>query len=76
MRDTPATSRRSRALDGSVCPACGKIRYYTRHGAKTDAARVRGRGGPKLRPYECGGFWHLTSQPAAALTWYRERGRT
>ena len=55
------------------CPACGKIRFESRRDAKADAARQAGVGGPQqLRAYQCGDYWHLTSQDAATRTAYRE----
>lgn len=43
--------------DTGRCPACGKIRYFTRRGAKAAARRAHP-GDHGLRPYQCGTYWH------------------
>ena len=53
---------------------CGKVRYESRRLARLSAREIRGRGGAKMRAYECGGFWHLTSQSTARTTWFRKAG--
>jgi hypothetical protein len=57
--------------------ACGKIRYTSKAAAKAAARQMRGRGkgGNRMRAYQCGGFWHLTSQSTTATTHFRERHR-
>ena len=52
------------------CPACGKVRYYTRKAAR--AARRTIPGSHARRVYACGEFFHLTSATAAqARQWRR-----
>ena len=56
--------------------ACGKIRYLDKAPAKAAARQIRGRGkgGGRMRAYQCpGGFWHLTSQSTARTTRFRQR---
>ena len=72
QRDRPA--EKMTTGQGSPCPDDGKIRYYTRKQAKAEAARIRGKGHGgqgKLRVYQCGEFWHLTSQAAETVAFYR-----
>lgn len=54
--------------------ACDKRRYYTRREARRVAREIRGRGvSVKMRAYECGGFWHLTSASARETVYLRRR---
>ena len=58
------------------CPApCGKVRFITRRQAKAAAKRFHSE--PRhMRVYRCPdgtGFFHLTTQDAATVAWYRER---
>lgn len=50
--------------------AChGKARYATRTEAKAEAKKIRGKGGPRFKTYECPfypGHWHLASLPGHA----------
>jgi hypothetical protein len=46
-----------------TCPDCGKVRYRTRADAR--AARRQLSGDRPRRVYQCGDYWHLTSQDAA-----------
>ena len=50
------------------CPTCGKMRYASKHDAKTAIRRLPSRDG-KLRAYRCGpdGPWHIGHTPAALL---------
>ena len=67
-------TRRDQPAEGTrfTCAACGKYSYLSRRDA-TRAARQRPRRpGSKLRPYQCGAYWHLTSQPTGTLTGWRE----
>ena len=58
------------------CPDCGKVCYLSRKDARRAATQVTGRRhGSKLRVYRCGRYWHLTSQPTATLTAYRDYGK-
>ena len=57
-----------------TCPGCGKLAYSSRDQAKR-AAKAHKNQGRKLRPYRCGDLFHLTSMPAAAVGYYRERGQ-
>jgi hypothetical protein len=52
------------------CEVCRKPRYLSRKAART-AQRQAGSGA--VRVYECGGYWHWTTQDAATVTAYRER---
>jgi hypothetical protein len=63
-------SRQREAL--STCP-CGK-RAYTSRAVARRAARVL-YPGRKMRVYECPAapWWHLTSQDAGRVAWWRER---
>jgi ribosomal protein L32 len=54
----------------SACPDCGKVRYPSRRAAKQVAMRVYQ--DRRMRAYQCGGFFHLTSGTAAAAAWHRE----
>lgn len=69
--------RKSGAIYGTgtsanVCPRCGlsKQSFATRRKAKDVARLVEGK---KLRVYQCGPYWHLTSAPAEAVARGRAR---
>jgi hypothetical protein len=57
---------------GWTCAECGKVCYLTRRAALRAARRLPRRPGSKYRAYQCGAYWHLTSQPTAVLTGWRE----
>jgi hypothetical protein len=72
-------SVQSRPFDnaGSVgwCAVCKKPRYLSRKAARTAQRQARSIGTGAVRVYECGGYWHWTTQDAATVTAYRERSQ-
>jgi hypothetical protein len=52
-----------------VCPACGKHMYASKKGAKMDARRLFP--GSLMRVYQCGAYWHFTSQTTQQITKWR-----
>lgn len=52
-----------------TCPDCGKRAYETRPQAERTARRVYPN--QTMRVYQCGRWWHLTSQNAETVQWYR-----
>ncbi|GAA4189982.1 hypothetical protein GCM10022252_27530 [Streptosporangium oxazolinicum] len=48
----------SARLNLGRCPDCGRVRYETRAKARRAARRTLHRG-THMRPYACGGYWHL-----------------
>ena len=55
-----------------TCAACGKRGYASRDQAEKAARLLHP--GERMRAYQCGPLWHLTSQDAATAAWYREQG--
>lgn len=53
------------------CEVCGKFRYRTKKGAKQAAAQIFP--GQLMRVYDCGPWWHITSQPTEVVTRHRDR---
>jgi hypothetical protein len=54
-----------------ICPDCGKRRYRSKRAAR-EFARVTFPGA-RMRTYECGDFWHVTSQDAEEAEFWRDR---
>lgn len=54
----------------AVCAACGKKNYASKQDAKRGAARIHP--GIRMRFYQCGPWWHMTSQNSDVTAWYRE----
>lgn len=52
-----------------TCPVCGKKRYSSRQAAKRDARRLFP--GDRMRVYQCGTSWHITSQTTQQVTEWR-----
>jgi len=69
MTRTPGHGSRSNLPVRATCPDCGKIRYPSRREARRFAARLYQDG--RARAYQCGSFWHLTSQGALAAARHR-----
>ena len=55
--------------DVGTC-GCGKRMYPTRKLAR----RQRDADGQRMRAYQCGSYWHATSQSAARAGSYRDYG--
>lgn len=53
------------------CPACGKWGYCSRQVVKRAAVRIYP--GSRMRFYQCGPLWHMTSQDAETAAQHRER---
>jgi hypothetical protein len=58
-------------LSHGTCHDCGKVRYASRTKAR-HAGRVL-YPGTRMRAYECGTWWHLTSASAKKTVWFREQ---
>jgi hypothetical protein len=54
-----------------TCEVCGKQCFDSQRSAKSAAPRIFP--GKKMRFYQCGDYWHLTSVPADTMSMYRER---
>jgi hypothetical protein len=68
--ENASRSARSVSLFGAICPACGKRGYASRQAAKQGAVRIYP--GARMRVYQCGSLWHLTSADAVSAAEYRE----
>lgn len=44
------------------CPDCGKVRYWSRTAARKERRSIPG--SSARRVYQCGDFWHLSSEDA------------
>lgn len=55
------------------CPDCGKLAYLTRTVAKRAIRQFRRRGVLLTRVYQCGDWWHVTSQDTATTTAHRSQ---
>jgi hypothetical protein len=62
--------RRTEFMPAATCPDCGKRAYASKQEAKRGAARIYP--GVRMRFYQCGQWWHMTSQGAATTARYRE----
>lgn len=60
--------------DLGKCPECGKTIYETRRKALQDNSYRAARPGAtvKMRAYQCGDYWHLTSMPAATVAAWKD----
>jgi hypothetical protein len=67
------TSHRNRQVKEFIpaCPACGKWAYPTRRHARQAAARKFP--GELIRAYQCGPWWHITSQLTKVVTYWRDQ---
>ncbi len=54
----------------STCAVCGKRSYGSKRDAKADGRRLFP--GSLMRVYQCGQWWHLTSQPTEVTAKQRE----
>lgn len=54
-----------------ICPECGKHSYTSKQQAKRSARVLYPES--RMRVYECGGMWHMTSQDAEATAGQRAR---
>ena len=55
----------------ATCPVCGKRGYNSKQEAKGAAKLLYP--GSRMRVYECGTLWHMTSQDAETTAQCRER---
>lgn len=56
--------------DVGACPACGKKCYPSKRVAKSMARRLYP--GTSVRAYQCGDYWHLTSQSGKSTAAWRD----
>ena len=64
-------SRHTESMFTATCPGCGKRAYASKQEAKRGSARIYP--GVRMRFYQCGPWWHMTSQDAATTAQYREQ---
>lgn len=72
----PDIARRTRDISRfglATCADCGKRAFVSKRAAKRSAAVTFP--GQRMRVYQCGEWWHLTSQDAARTAEMRERVR-
>jgi hypothetical protein len=67
----PGARPRAEQKSAAKCLACGKDCYTTKKLAKQSARRLFP--GVTMREYQCGSYWHITSQDAQRAAEMRAR---